>query len=47
MNSMAKSKFHGLVFLLLAVVAVIMVVPSINMFSTALKSQADILKFPP
>ncbi|MDB5053841.1 MAG: Sugar transporter ATP-binding protein [Bacilli bacterium] len=43
----SKSKFNGLVFLLLVVLAVIMVVPSINMFSTALKSQADILKFPP
>jgi multiple sugar transport system permease protein len=43
----SKSKFNRFVFLLLVVLAVIMVVPSINMFSTALKSQADILKFPP
>lgn len=41
------SLFNGFIFLLLVVLAVIMVVPSINMFSTALKSQADILKFPP
>lgn len=43
----SRSMFHGIVFLILIIIAVIMVVPSINMFSTALKSQSDVLKFPP
>ncbi|MGO4275412.1 carbohydrate ABC transporter permease, partial [Paenibacillus sp. TAF58] len=43
----SRSMFHGVVFLILIIMAVIMVVPSINMFSTALKSQSDVLKFPP
>ncbi|TXK84367.1 carbohydrate ABC transporter permease [Paenibacillus sp. N3.4] len=36
-----------IVLLILIVLAVIMVFPSINMFSTAFKSQAEVLKFPP
>ncbi|GGA11838.1 sugar ABC transporter permease [Paenibacillus marchantiophytorum] len=36
-----------IVLLILTVLAIIMVFPSINMFSTAFKSQAEILKFPP
>ncbi|KZE79593.1 sugar ABC transporter ATP-binding protein [Paenibacillus elgii] len=39
--------FEWLVFLLLIVIAVIMIFPTLNMFSTAFKSQAEVLKFPP
>lgn len=46
-SNSSRSMFRAIVFLFLIVIAVIMVIPSINMFSTALKSQSDVLKFPP
>ncbi|WP_261808115.1 hypothetical protein [Paenibacillus sp. N3.4] len=39
--------FDVFVFILLILLSAIMLMPSINMFSSAFKTQADILKFPP
>ncbi|UKS27600.1 carbohydrate ABC transporter permease [Paenibacillus sp. HWE-109] len=46
-NTLTSNLPKILVFVILTALAVIMVFPSINMFSTALKSQAEILRFPP
>ncbi|OCT12886.1 sugar ABC transporter ATP-binding protein [Paenibacillus pectinilyticus] len=46
-NTLTSKIPQFLVLAILVILAVIMVFPSINMFSTALKSQAEVLKFPP
>jgi multiple sugar transport system permease protein len=45
--SKSTSLFKGFVIILLILLSAIMLMPSINMFSTAFKSQEEMLKFPP
>ncbi|NEW06449.1 carbohydrate ABC transporter permease [Paenibacillus sp. SYP-B3998] len=46
-KALTYSSIDIFVFILLIILTVIMVFPSINMFSTGFKSQAEVLKFPP